>query len=129
MGFYVSMQSSYVVIKKKNLPRAFKALKSLAKNNDWLGWVDPAEVRKTRNFAAAMKAFRWEVYFSKKTGDTCGLEFKGTKLGCERLLFDTLAPFVENHSEICMEGEGGSLWKWVFGDGKCSENRGVIEYY
>jgi hypothetical protein len=123
------MQSAYVVIKKKNIPKAFKAIKSLAEKHDYLGWVDPANVRKARNFAAAMKAFRWEVYFSKKTGDTCELNFKGEKLGCERMLFDTLAPFIENHSEISMAGEENSYWKWVFWDGKCSEKQGVIEYY
>ena len=63
-----------------------------------------------------LDAWRWSVTRSPALagGDIIAIEFEGEKLGDDDLLFETLAPFVEDGSCIEMEGEDGSVWRWVF---------------
>lgn len=52
------------------------------------------------------------------------------KLGYDddKLIFDTLAPYVENGSYIIFADDCGSMWRYLFRDGECVEQYPEIEW-
>lgn len=55
-------------------------------------------------------------------GNIIDLDFNGFKIACdEESMFEEIAPYVKSGSHVEMHGKDGSMWRWVFRDGKCEE--------
>ena len=54
--------------------------------------------------------------------------FEGEKYGDDDLIFNAIAPYVEDGSYIQMNGEDGAIWRWVFENGKCVEKQATITF-
>lgn len=119
MGYCMSMTESKFNVKKENIGYALDAVKSLAKENNHLSWVDSQTVIEADTFEEAMEEFRYDVIVDEN-GNANYICFIGEKLGDDEDLFSVIAPFVESGSYIEMCGEEGEFWKWRFKDGKFS---------
>jgi len=62
-------------------------------------------------------------------GEIIELYFNGDKLACdEDIMFQAIAPYVEDGSFIEMVGEDGDCWRWIFKDAKCKEVRAEVTW-
>ena len=117
MGYCMYSEESTFEIKEENLDPAFKHCKKmLVKENVKYAWVDNQTLRDSKNLFEFLEECRWCYDLEDKT-----IGFIGEKYGNEEILFNTLAPFVEDNSYIKMVGEDGGLWKWIFKNGECKK--------
>lgn len=91
-------------------------------------WVYAEEFVKAETFEKAMDAWRWSVESERNNGDIDIIYFDGEKLGDEAVLFDIIAPYVEDGSYIEMQGEDGARWRWCFVGGKCVQKNAEISW-
>jgi hypothetical protein len=81
---------------------------------------------KLETLEQALEAWGWQLMDS---GDgTSWLECLGDALCDDRLLFESIAPFVEAGSFIEMSGEDGTLWRWYFDGKQCEEQLGHVVF-
>lgn len=110
-------------IKAKNIPNVIAAIKSLRGketiDDKHFSWVDP-KFSTRDNIADIMYDFRWEVE-QDDNSNIVKIRFTGEKLGDDLVLFEQIAPFVEDGSFIEMSGECDDIWRWVFKGGKVKE--------
>ena len=134
MGYCMDQRDSFFVIRKENEHEALQAIKSVAgsetiKDGSWrhFSWVSSARFLEATTLDEALQAWRWELY---RDGDgTIGnIGFCGEKYGDENVLFRAIAPFVESGSYIEMNGEDGSLWRWIFKNGTVDEVSATITW-
>ena len=85
------------------------------------------EFVEARHIEDALKAWRWNGDFDQD-GNLLLVYFLGEKLGDETHLFSAIAPFVEDGGYIEMQGEDGCLWRWLFKDGKLTEQTGRVTF-
>lgn len=90
-------------------------------------WVDIDEFRAAKTLVEALKAWRWIIEVDVDD-NVIAILFDGEKLGQDQLLFDAIAPWVQDGSYIEMSGEDGSMWRWVFEAGKCHEVQATITW-
>ncbi len=124
MSRFVTQSSQYFVIRAERQAEALAAVKELGKHADvsqgeWYHWVDPGFVD-ARTLDEALRCWRWEPVHNE-SGAIVGLNFCGHRLGQERILFETLAPFTECGSFIELKGSKGVTWHWDFENGSCGE--------
>lgn len=108
MGFEIDNASvkTNFQIKSSFLPIALLTLKEVILNKENLsGWIDPDEVEKALDFKSIMAAVGWPVEISD-SGDVVKIRHDGLKVAEEKVVFETLAPFVENGAYIEYEREG-----------------------
>jgi hypothetical protein len=125
MGYYIRVTDSKFFIPKEQQEAAFVAIKNLVGRETikdasgyHFSYVKTQDFLKAENLHDALKAWRWKVYFNPN-GDIDSIAFHGEKWGDERILFETLAPFIENDSFIEFYGQDdGKSWRFVFEDGK-----------
>lgn len=129
MGYCIfqNEEQSNFQIKAENKNKALVAIKSLVgkgRREDSSGrhysWVDDENYKNSLTLENALKAWRWK---SKNDNDEniIGLIFTGEKYGDDLILFNTIAPFVEDNSCIKMQGEDGKLFEWYFLNDVCEE--------
>ena len=114
-------------IRKDNFARALEAIKLLAEKQEKYDWVDSSEFRNSPTLADALGKWRWDAEINKD-GDIDNICFRGQKIGSDEVLFNAIAPFVEDGSYIEMQGEDGVMWRWVFEDGVCKEKNATITW-
>lgn len=133
MGYYMEQFGADFVVIKDKIPEMIKAIHVLNKHTHKMSggtygngretkhyaWVDMNFVN-TDNVEEIFKCWRWSVDFNED-GSITDISFNGEKLGDDKILFDAIAPFVENNSFIEMSGEDGERWRWKFKNGKCVE--------
>ena len=119
-------------IKKENFDKALLAIKELVNQAEKMrggrdySWVINSNLVNARTVWEAMDEWRWET---EMYGEDIGnIYFVGEKIGDDKVLFDAIAPFVEDGSFIEMQGEDGALWRWLFNDGKCTEQYAKIDW-
>jgi hypothetical protein len=83
-------------------------------------WVDMDKFKAAENLVKAIKCWGWEPSVDAE-GNITGINFAREKSGQENLLFDAIAPFVQDGSYIEMSGEDDVMWRWVFKGGECHE--------
>jgi hypothetical protein len=133
MGYCVAQTEAMFLIKKENFAKALEAIKALGKEREdmpygfFYSWVDMDGFVNAKDIEDAMKAWRWNVEFDV-SGNIEIIEFTGEKLGDDKVLFDAIAPFVEDNSYIEMQGEDGRLWRWFFKNSQCREIYPKIEW-
>ena len=142
MGYYMDQMESDFKIKKENFSAALVAIKALAEQLEekasggsfgpnrierWFSWVVTSEFVDAKTLVDAIKAWRWQAQLNSD-GDISALYFEGEKLGDDEVLFDALAPFVEDGSYIQMSGEEDAMWRWVFKNGVMLESYPTISW-
>ncbi len=76
-------------------------------------WVGSQQVLDAESLGPALSAWRWEPSFDA-AGNVANLRFRGQKAGDDHLLFDAMAPFVEDDCSLVIEDEDGAIRRWVF---------------
>jgi hypothetical protein len=135
MGYNITLVESKFRIKKDHKAAALEAIRTLANDSTKMSgfgysnnertrhysWVTTDEFFLAKTLEVAFEAWRWKAHVDEKTEDVVGLEFHGEKLGDDTILWDAIAPFIEDGSYLQMSGEDGMLWRWVFKGGVMTE--------
>ena len=126
MGYCFQVVDSVFKIRKENLKKTLKAIQSLHgketitdSSGEHFSWVKK-DFYKLKTVKEILEEWRWEPQFD---GDENieGIVFIGEKIGNDNILFETIAPLVENGSYIDCIGEDAQAWRWKFIDGKFEE--------
>ena len=137
MGYCMHLRESTASFKKKNSKKVLKAIQELHGketiedgkvigtkedgSNKWpnqhFSWIDD-NFYKIRNIKEMFAEWRWGIILDGNNYDIT--EYLGEKLGDEVVLFNAIAPYM-NDGEIIMQGEDGTMWKWRFKDGEFKE--------
>ena len=133
MGYCMDQTDSDFTIKKENFTKALEALKAAfipenmnvsdyinGKEYPHFSWVDTQTVLNAKELEDALREIRYQPVYDDD-GNIINVEFTGEKAGAEDVFFVALAPYVENHSYICFEGEDGCRWEWDFDGQKVKE--------
>lgn len=136
MSYCMSLRSQNFFLKRDDSDKVLAALKELFREHPdspsgfgKFSWINTNVVLSAKTLQEAMNECRWEFQTNGgDNGDFDVIEFNGEKLGEDELIFSAIAPFVKDGSFIEMEGEDGSLWKWIFNDGKVKEKMAKIVY-
>lgn len=131
MGYLIfqNQEQSKFHIKSENKNKALEAIKTLVgkgkcEDSEWNSftqrrivtefhfyWVKDNDYKNASTLEKALKAWRWKSG-NNDNDDIKELIFEGEKYGDDLILFNVIAPFVENHSCIKMRGEDGELFEW-----------------
>jgi len=136
MGYIIYELGARVHINRHSFSLALTAIKSLhgretcgRSDEMHFMWInESASFLNAATLDEALFAWRWPVTDVDEDGNIVELEFRGEKYGDEDLLFAAIAPFVEPNSEIRMAGEDGTLWRWLFADGKVQKEFGRLVF-
>lgn len=120
MGYCMTQRGESFLLKKENQEGAFLAVQELGKTNRDFHWVKAEDFKNMVDIFSTLEEWRWEPEMDDN-GNIVSLSFTGEKLGADQAMFSAIAPFVEPESFIEMEGEDGSLWRWVFDGTGCQE--------
>lgn len=124
MGYHIfqNHEQSKFHIKAENKNKALEAVKSLfgqeatlTYSGNYYAWVND-DYKDSTNLEDALKAWRW-LAKNDNDGNIVELIFEGEKYGDDALLFDVIAPFVEDDCQIKMFGEDGRSFGWYFAYG------------
>lgn len=136
MGYNITLLEAKFCILAKNKDAALAAMKAMdpeKKGHGYWGgrkqwsWVSQSEVNEAETVEDAMSVWRYSP-ITDEEGNISRVVYDGEKLGDEEVLFETIAPFVEDGSYIEMEGEDSFMWRWVFEGGKVSEVTPTISW-
>lgn len=129
MGYRIfqNQEHSKFHIKAENKNKALDAIKSLVgkgaikdSSGKHFSWVSDNDYKNSINLERAFKAWRW-LAKNDNNENIIGLVFNGEKYGDDLILFNVIAPFVEDNSCIKMIGEDGKSFEWYFLNGVCKE--------
>jgi hypothetical protein len=90
--------------------------------------VNTRDFLKAETLSQAMDAWRWNATRNEETNAIEDIMFEGEKIGDEAALFGAIAPFVEPGSFIEMQGEDGTIWRWIFDGKTCEEKTATISW-
>lgn len=140
MGYCMTQIDSSFFIPKENKKEALDTLKKMDPEKNGSGgswssgkalkhyaWTSNDALEKTKTLEQHLDEWRWSPELDDEE-NIIGLQFEGEKLGDDFLMFQVLAPFVEEGSFIEMQGEDGWFWLWKFKNGACVELTGEIKY-
>lgn len=142
MGYCIDMRSASFCIKKDNIPKALKAMKSMAKDTSKGGggasfggkttisfaWVDTKELVKVKTIEEAFAVWGYPVERGEKGGDVSEIYYEFEKIGDERQMFEVIAPYVERGSYLEMSGEDNETWQWYFNGRELEELSATLDY-
>jgi len=132
MGYYIQQIDSKFFIAAKDKPMALQAIRYLRYTENSTGsgrhskhgktvrhfsWVDTSTFDDINTLEGMLEEWGW-LTSMKITNDIVDICFNREKLGDETILFEAIAPYVKHGSYIQMQGEEGSLWRWVFKNGQ-----------
>lgn len=123
MGYNMYQQESKFTLPAASTTAALEALRAWA----WARRAGPfvradlETVLRAKTLEVALEACRWRPDFNE-AGDVIDLTFEGGKVGGDEEVLGVLAPFVTAGSYVQMLGEDGTLWRWVFHAGTCTES-------
>lgn len=134
MGYYMEQRGSAFFIDKNHFPKMIDAIHSLGNHPEKMGggsyqggktiskhysWVKMNFVE-SYDVKYIFDCWRWQTHFDDE-GNITDISFDGEKMGDDRVLFDTIAPFVKEGSFIEMSGEDNDMWRWKFTNSICKE--------
>lgn len=132
MGYCIEQLEAKFSIPASRVEEAFQRLRAgivaVFAKNQRMSWIRSDEAAKALTFMDLMEECRWEVEIQNGTGEVCGIQFIGEKLGDDLKLLNFIAPCVSPGSFINMAGEDGSQWQWYFDGQNCHERRAVVTY-
>ena len=118
MGCYMDqiITGDDFVILKSDFKEALESLKTLAKNKLNLDWVDVMQlILYSETIEDALSECRYACKFDED-GNIQNIFFKGKELGDDYIIFEAIAPFVQDGSFLEFKG-----WRWVFEKGQVIE--------
>jgi hypothetical protein len=145
MGYYVDMSTIDVIIPAEKRDAALDAINAMftperlekeARGGSWAGgaylsrcysWVENPPNGKFDTLKEALQAWG----FPTIELDDGGLQIEycdSSKLGQEGLLFENIAPFVNDGGEVRCVGEDNTYWRWRFTNGTLVEEDGEVVY-
>lgn len=130
MGYCMRMRDQVFQIKAENRERALELARGLIGKETFGGsfsWVSPAEMARAQTIEEMLRAWRWGADHDDD-GNIVALDFEGEKLGDDRLLWEAIAPAVEDGSFLEMVGEDGCIWRWWFDGQDCEEQTGTVVF-
>ena len=134
MGYLMEQQNTEFKILAANKALALEAVKKLVgcetitdSTGRHFSWVDSGTFLRADTLEEALKAWRWGTE-TNNDGNIVNIGFTGQKLGDDAMLFNAIAPFVENGSYIQMIGEDDTIWRWTFENGQMEEKTGEVSF-
>lgn len=141
MGYYVDMRCDDVIIPKKNIAKALKAINGMftperlkrearggsSTGEKWYSWVKNPPEGGFPDLATALSAWSFETSVLD-SGDLALDYFSGEKLGQEDLMLQEIAPYVDEGGFIECRGEDNAIWRWYFDGKKIIEQTGTVTY-
>ena len=135
MGYVIHQISSSFTLPAGKATDALNALKQLrgletcgAADHKHFMWInDSSEFLNASSLEEALQMWRWRAT-PDEDGGVAGLEFVGESRGDEDLLFQALAPFVDEGSYIAVVGEDDAVWRWFFSRGVVRKQAGHISF-
>lgn len=141
MGYYAQTIAGEVIIPKRNLGKAYRAMCELNAHHDlkrggafggneprpkgdkgsrgipdrWFSWMAWDYDRRCKNAQEILEALGFYTGYDEKGNLIVGGYDK--KTGQEDLFFEAIAPYVLRRSYLEWEGEDGALFKWSFKGG------------
>ena len=143
MGYCVQQINSKFLIRTENISNCLNAIQALANlanyaqeqirsgnyRERYFPWVHTEEIKNVKNIGDAFNIWGYEICCGdNETEDITEIYFIGEKLGQEGIMFEAIAPYVEDGSFIEMLGEDGERWKWCFENGELVEKNAKIVY-
>ena len=122
MGYCMDQRDSDFHVARENVADMAKAVRAIEGQFAWV-----SNRHNAGTVEGLFRAWRWEIQ-RDDGGDVVGINFCGEKLGDDPILFEAIAPYVQDGSYIEMQGEDGALWRWSFTDGKVVEQEGVVDF-
>lgn len=142
MGYCMYQSDSVFNISASNIKDVIKTIHALAsdknkmfggrwtpgvgKSESWYSWVNMDFVN-TNDIKEIFNCWRWDVT-TDDDGNITDIYFDGGKLGDDVVLFETIAPYVNDGSYIQMRGEDEHIWRWCFNNGKLEEKSPTITW-
>ena len=139
MGYHVSMEISDLIIPAEKIAECLAAINELhtednlqnngrGGNSDgkkWYSWVDnPKDADGFKDMKEAITSWRYSGDFDD-AGNFMIEYFDGEKWGGdEDCLYRAIAPFVNDGGTIECLGEEGERWRYLFAEGKMTEQTG-----
>ena len=140
MGYYARATEIDLTIPAEKVMDAFSA--AIAMNTDpalqgkktgnsytgqrWFSWVSDNYHETARDLIDVVDTeFRFEDSYYDDKGNF-HLGYFNSKMGHEKVLFEALAPFVEDGSFVEWRGEDEAHWRWNFQNGTLAEQVGKI---
>jgi len=134
MGYYIQQIRAKFFIAKDQKDAALEAMRKLAgqetikdASGKHFSWVSTKDFAQAESLKEALEAWRWSITLDAERNVT-GIHFDGEKAGDDKILFDVIAPFVEEGSYIEMSGEDGERWRWLFAGDICIQQKGRVVY-
>lgn len=131
MGYFMYLMESTASFKKKNAKKILDVIKNLHgsetitdDSGQHFSWVDDS-FSDIEDIEQMFKEWRWEIEDQGK--DYLVTSFLGEKLGDEAVLFEAIAPYM-NNGHIIVRGEDDYIWKWKFNKGKFREVSGRVAF-
>lgn len=134
MGYYIKQVRAKFFITKDQKDAALEAIRKLAggetikdASGKHYSWVRTENFVRAESLKEALEMWRWGITLDPNR-NVVGISFGGEKAGDDKILFDAIAPFVQDESYIEMSGEDGERWRWLFTGGKCIQQKGRVVY-
>ena len=133
MGYYIDITGSDFRIDAENKSDALEAIFELMgdptvdrrggnRHHRHFSWLNNATPGEWIALEDAMEDWRFPVV-TDEDGNVIGIQFTGQKIGQENLLFERIAPYVENGSYIQFTGEDNHVWRIEFSEDDIEETK------
>jgi hypothetical protein len=133
MGYCIFLLESEIFIATGSEVPLFSAIEKLTqadrveRHGRAYSFIDYDKCVRATDLHSALMAWRWATD-TDELGNITSLDFIGEKLGDEEVLFEAIAPFVQDGSYIQMAGDDGRIWRWLFQSGKLFSQEGSISF-
>lgn len=139
MGYYVSVDDSYIRIPPENRAPALLAMQDLLKNpihdhkkrggssngDKWFSWMNNINADLWSSIEQAIEDWGFEVV---QIGDGGFCLYYDNKTGQEDEMLNAIAPYVEDGGYVIWRGEDGSMWKDCFEDGQVVQKTAKVTF-
>ena len=144
MGYCVDISIGGIDFPKDKVPAVLAAINALfspenmkrASGGSWMGgkqtsrhfsWVSGPGPEGFTTLVDALEAWRYDAH-EDPNGDVHLNYFRGEKWGDDEVLYEALAPFVEEGATIECRGEDGCQWRYLFEGGKVKDQTARITW-
>lgn len=118
MGYEAYSNEAKFFMKQEYAEDALKAIKSLLKDAQKIGWVSYSDIEDCETLEDAMYECGFELISDEQVFyHICFIHDKWD--GNEQFL-EAIAPFVQSGSYIQMVGEDATIWREIFENGTCT---------
>lgn len=121
MSYTMKQSDTQFFMDKSELEPARRAIVAAMSSFDWF------KKRDALTLEAAAAQFGWALEFDDND-NVIGIEHLREYAGREKMLFETMAPYIRTGSFIQMIGEDREVWRWYFDGVTCTELKPTITW-